>query len=281
MRRHARPVRALAAVVLVLALSVPVSSSQGGAAAGGESGSSDWRTVSVGGAHACGIRTNGRLYCWGSDADGRLGNGGGVVNTFTPTQVAGDVTDWSAVSAGGSHTCARRRTGQLYCWGNDTNGELGDGGANADQSTPTEVAGGVTTWAGVSAGGGHTCARRTSGRLFCWGSDSAGQLGDGPPNANAAAPLQVAGSLTTWASVSAGNLHTCGLRTSGRLFCWGSDQLGGLGNGAPNGATSAPAQVAGNVTTWASVAAGRFSTCGRRTSGRLFCWGWGHLRPAR
>ncbi len=239
-----------------------------------EAGSSDWRQVSAGGVHTCGIRRSGRLYCWGYDAVGQLGNGGANSDASTPVQVAGGGTNWASVSAGSVHTCARKTDGRLYCWGYDGNGRLGNGGANSDASTPVQVAGGASNWATVSAGDEHTCARKTNGRLFCWGKDVYGQLGNGGANADRTTPAQVAGGATNWASVSAGFNHTCARKTNGRLFCWGYDNNGQLGNGGANADRTTPAQVAGGATNWASVSAGGAHTCARKTNRRLFRWGW-------
>ncbi len=242
-------------------------------AAAPEAGSSDWRLVSAGISHTCGIRTSGRLYCWGSDANGQLGDGGGNDAKTTPTAVAGGGTDWVTVTTGWGHTCARRRTGRLYCWGNDDFGQLGDGSASTGTTTPNEVAGGRTDWAAVSAGYVHTCARRSSGRLFCWGYDGSSQLGDGGTTTSRDRPTQVAGNRTDWAAVSAGRWQTCALRTSRRLFCWGENVSGVLGNGGTPIEQSTPGEVVGGRTDWASVSTTAGHACARRTTGRLYCWG--------
>ncbi len=236
-----------------------------------ESGGSDWRQFAVGFSHTCGIRTTGRLYCWGDDLEGQLGDGGASTDRSTPGQVAGNITNWATVTAGRFHTCARRATGRLYCWGRGSEGQLGNPGGSL--STPVEVAGASTNWSTIVAGDFHTCGRRTTGRLYCWGFDSSGQLGDGGTNTNQNTPVEVAGGVTTWTSVSGGRNHTCGRRTTGRLYCWGLDSDGQLGDGGTNTDRGAPVEVAGGVTTWAAVAAGEVHTCGRRTTGRLYCWG--------
>lgn len=235
----------------------------------------DWLAVTVGDSHTCGLRMTGQLYCWGSDAHGKLGDGGTFRDRSTPVAVAGDITDWTSASAGGDHTCARRSTGRIYCWGSDSRGQVGDGGSNTDRSAPVLVAGGATNWGAVSTGLSHTCARKTTGRLYCWGNDLTGQLGNGGTNANATSPVPVAGSATTrWTLVAAGATHTCARRSNGRLFCWGSDAAGQLGDGGgPNSFESTPVQVAGRTTDWVAVAAGDFSTCARKSNGRLYCWG--------
>lgn len=237
-------------------------------------GATDWVGVSVSWSGACGRRASGRLYCWGNDSDGQVGDGGTNTDQQAPVRVAGGRTDWASVSAGYLHTCARTTSGRLFCWGSDNRGQLGNGGANTSSTAPVEVAGGATDWASVSTGYGHTCGRRTSGRVFCWGEDQQGQLGNDPALGDTTTPVEVSGGATDWSSVVAGGFHSCGIKTSGRLYCWGTDQYGQLGNGGPNTSRATPGQVAGASTTWAQVSASFDNTCARKASRRIYCWGW-------
>ena len=266
--------RRVALAILVLMVAVTGSPGPLADAAEPEGGSADWRSVSAGRNHTCGIRTSGRLYCWGEDIQGQLGNGPGP-GSDSPVEVVGNHTDWKVVSAGGNHTCARRATGRLYCWGSDSNGQVGDDGDNVAQTVPVQVFGNRIDWTNaISAGERHTCARRTTGRLYCWGDDGNGQVGNGGLPAEHDTPQQVFGNLTTWTAVSAGDFHTCARRSTGRLYCWGSDDPNGtLGNNATLASQGTPVQVFGNRTDWAAVSAGGDHTCARRTSGRIFCWG--------
>jgi alpha-tubulin suppressor-like RCC1 family protein len=271
---------ALSAALLVASLlaAVPSASGQDAApAAPAEVGTANWRQVSAGNVHACGIRTTGRMYCWGSDSFGRLGNGGTDANRTTPVQVAGNATNWSSVSVGWSHACALRTTGGLYCWGENGFGELGiNSSSTTFRNVPTAV-GTATDWVQVSAGEFHTCARKANHRLFCWGRDLTGEVGNGGTNDNAIlAPVQVAGRFTDWTAVSLGRNHSCGRRSinSGTLFCWGLNSLGELGNGGVGSTQPVPNQViAAPGTRWTAVSAGEFHTCGRQSTGRLYCWG--------
>lgn len=310
------------AALLMAAGQLPVLTLPGASYA---AGSSDWKQVSAGDRHTCGIRTSGRLYCWGSDEFGQLGDGGTDTSQPTPVEVAGGgkwvqvstgylhtcavrstgalycwgvdssgqlgdgsasttpvgapqlvagaVTDWRSVSAGESHTCALRKVGRLYCWGTDLNGQLGTGAARQDRAVPTQIAGRRTDWKQLSAGPHHTCALRTAGRAFCWGFNGGGQLGTGSTTGISGTPTEVAGGRTDWAALEAGSSHTCALRTSGRLFCWGDDSFGQLGDGAAGGTRGRPGQVIGGARDWARVAAGGLHTCAVKTSGRTYCWG--------
>ena len=233
----------------------------------------EWRSVGAGVNHTCAVARTRRLYCWGDNGDGQLGDASRPTESPYPVQVAGNATNWASVSGSLGQTCAVRTTGRLFCWGLDDRGQVGDGGENANRVVPARI-GGTDDWTSVSTGWNHTCARRSVGRLYCWGADGTGQLGDGGPGmVEQHRPVEVFGGVTSWRSVSVGTVHTCARRADGRLFCWGWDGDGELGDGTPNNNESAPVEVAGGITTWAAVDSGGDHTCARRTSGRAFCWG--------
>ncbi len=237
-------------------------------------GATDWATVTAGDQHTCAVKTTGRLYCWGWDGSGRLGNGGPNTPASTPVEVARDATDWATVDAGRAHGCATRTSGLLYCWGWDQFGQLGNGRPNRDRPVPVRVAGGATDWTAVGAGGfGHTCAVRANGRASCWGTDGNGRLGNGGTARRRYLPTEVAGRAANWAGVDAGHRHSCAVRTNGRLYCWGHDGRGQLGDGKPRADRTTPVQVHGGFANWASVSAGGSHTCAIKTTGRLYCWG--------
>lgn len=138
---------------------------------------------------------------------------------------------------------------------------------------------GQSAWRTVSAGGDHTCALRSDGTAYCWGSNRYGQLGvahndttcgsEGGKYGCAIAPQRVE-SAAKFASISAGQRHTCGITTSGEAFCWGANdlsQLGGFTSGGP-----ALSRVDGTLP-WTQISAGATHTCAVRSDGALFCWG--------
>ena len=135
-----------------------------------------------------------------------------------------------------SQFCGITDNGDLYCWGVNSFGALGNGAygnTNAPSSTPVDLGTGRTAVA-VSAGGSHTCAILDNGELKCWGWDSEGQLGDGGGSSNTWAPSSTAinlGTGRTAVAVSAGNQHTCAILDNGELKCWGWDYYGQLGDG--------------------------------------------------
>jgi hypothetical protein len=139
-------------------------------------------------------------------------------------------------------------------------------------SPTASPSGTVLTFASVSAGGNHTCGVTTSGAAYCWGWDFYGQLGNGSGDDDQLNPVPVSGGLS-FASVSAGSEHTCGVTTSGAAYCWGIGSGGQLGNGTP-GDRSTPVPVSGGHV-FASVSANTNHSCGVTTSGAAFCWGKG------
>jgi len=271
--------------ILVLALAVPVGGSSGAGASSTQApteaspapteGAGTWKQVSAGYYHTCGIRTSGRLYCFGQDNRGQLGDGGATANSAVPVEVAGNATDWKSVSAGSAVTCAIKTTGQLFCWGWDQYGQVGNGPVTGDQTAPVQV-GTATDWKSVSAGLGETvCGRRANKRIYCWGRDNNGQAGNGSTTFTDVTSPSAVGTNADWSSVSAGGYHVCGRRTNGRVYCWGDDQDGAVGDGGgvPGSDRSVPTQVSGNHADWTSASSGITHSCGRRSSGRLYCWG--------
>ncbi|MCW2784643.1 MAG: Alpha-tubulin suppressor [Marmoricola sp.] len=141
-----------------------------------------WATVSQGYGFSCATKVDGTAWCWGPSNGGELANGTTVNDSTTdalvPTKVGTD-TDWSSISTGGTgstgHACATKLTGEVWCWGENGHGQVGDG-TQVTRSTPVEV-GSDTDWTSVSVGGSHTCAVKTDGGVWCWGSNDGGQLG--------------------------------------------------------------------------------------------------------
>ncbi len=226
--------------------------------------------ISVGSEHACVILDDGRLYCWGQNTEGQLAQEdpwtGPGVNSAVPLPVAPGET-FVQVSTGQGHTCAIRADGTLWCWGRNTSGELGLGEGSAGQLRLPAQVGSSADWEHIAAGQGHTCGIR-SGELYCWGVNSAGQLGvalEGP----VFDPELVVGVVDP-ASVSVDTFHTCAIRIDGSLLCWGRNIEGQLGDGTID-AKDVPTPAL-PVDAWDLVSAGRFHTCGVR-QGAVLCTG--------
>ena len=186
--------------------------------------------LSGGAHHTCAVTSVGAVLCWGANFDGQLGDGT-TTDRLTPVAVSGLASGVVAVSAGLYHTCAVTSGGALTCWGNNANGQLGDGTTvPAYRPTPAPVTGLGIGVSAVAAGEGHTCALTTVGAVLCWGANANGQVGDGSTTERAT-PVPVSALVTAAKAITAGQWHTCALTVSGTVTCWGYNGSGGLGDG--------------------------------------------------
>jgi alpha-tubulin suppressor-like RCC1 family protein len=177
------------------------------------------------------------------------------------------MADIVTLSAGAGHTCYVNPRGAAFCWGGNTNGELGNG-TNKDSAEPSRVHGGLV-FVTMSAGFSHTCGVTASAAAFCWGENENGQLGSASDDGSSL-PVPVSGGFQ-FASVSAGFNHSCGLTTNGAVYCWGDNEYGQLGDGGKT-PSDRPVPVAGGLK-FSSVRAGVLFTCGLTNEGDAYCWG--------
>ena len=190
----------------------------------------------------------------------------------------GDCVDPNAVvqlAAGFEHTCARRMTGSVLCWGSNNAGQLGDGTTEA-RWVPGPV-GGLDDAVEIAAAGSYTCARRASGTVACWGWNRSGQLGDGNTT-QSKVPVEVVG-LFDAIGLATATHHACAVRASGTVVCWGANTQGGLGDGTTT-SSSTPVPVVGltdvvQVALGATVIRGGHS-CARTRDGGAVCWGYNY-----
>jgi alpha-tubulin suppressor-like RCC1 family protein len=209
-----------------------------------------WKTSSTGVLHTCAIGSDNTLWCWGYDASDQLGNGVSTSSQPSPAAVdiSGSIPDtWKAISVGINHSCAIGIDDTMWCWGSDVYGEVGNGSTNVNQASPVavDISGSIPdTWKNIAAGGYNSCAIGSDDLLYCWGYDGSGQLGNGN-EIDSYVPAPVHDESTayapTWNTIVAGggqdsiytdNPFTCGIKTDGTLWCWGSDLYGQLGNGS-------------------------------------------------
>lgn len=234
------------------------------------------RSLSVGDRHACVVEA-GTLLCWG---DNRSGQAGGAARFETePTLVEhDDQLAWLEVSAGGEHSCAIDEQRNLWCWGSNRFGQV-TGSGREDQ--PLTQVSALEDVVDVSAGRFHTCAITAVGELFCWGRNDRNELGlgddaplvDGPRSVEAGDD----GEVTRWASASAGAASTCALSYEGRLFCWGDNSHGQVGQGTTGDLVELPVEVDG---TYHRVAVGARHACALRATDAgtaVDCWGDGRV----
>jgi len=256
------------------------------------------KTVSIGYLHTCAILDDASLSCWGDNAIGQLGTGDTTDRT-TPTAISigsgqhmdlperdidGDGTlnifdthmkSYAITDAGASHTCAILDDDSLYCWGRNSEGQLGDG-TNTQRSAPVAVSlPSGRTAISVSAGNGlHTCAILDDASAYCWGYNNKGQLGDGTTTSSSTPVAVSLPSGRTASSVTAGYQHTCAFLDNASLYCWGDNTYGRLGDGTTTDSSTPVAVSLPSGRTATSVSAANYHTCAVLDDASAYCWGW-------
>ena len=188
--------------------------------------------VTAGAAHTCGVTAAGTAYCWGDNGFGQLGDGTTTSQSSPVLVQAPPGVRFAAVTGGVADTCGVTAAGIAYCWGRNLEGQLGDG-TTTNRLTPVLVqAPAGVSLAAVGAGDFHTCGVTATGAAYCWGANGSGQLGDGTNTTNRLTPVLVqAPAGVSFAAVTAGAVHTCGVTAAGTAYCWGRNVEGQLGDG--------------------------------------------------
>lgn len=285
-----------------------------------------YRMVSGGNGHTCGIAPDGRVWCWGDASMGQMGDGDSYTNTIVRPQPVpgisgavriasgydgscalirdGSVQCWGTVGRSNSrlrsrefkvlrapqrmplpepathlsfrvhHGCIVGVSGAVYCWGFNANGALGDG-STVDRMTPVRVKGLGERIVQVAAGYMHTCAIGESRRVYCWGWNGQGQLGNGPERPfeedRRFRPARVPG-LADIVQLAIAS-HTCALDSAGRVSCWGYNEFGGAGqDNRRYPAVTRPRPVALPEPAL-EIAPNEWGTCALGPSLKVYCWG--------
>lgn len=242
-------------------------------------------SVDAGDGHICATTTNGKAVCWGTNGSGRLGDNGSSQRNKPYTVVASGVLAGKTVTktaAGSSSTCAIA-SGKAYCWGDNTYGAIGD-----NSTTPSAVPVAVDD-SGVLAGKtlvdigialSTACALDTTGKVYCWGRNAAGEIGNNT-NIGSLIPLATDMSLVTggaFTSITAKHNNLCGIgAANSKVYCWGQNQFGATGRNTSSGQTLRPSEVTSSGflsgKTVTSITTGRYTACGI-ASGEGFCFGY-------
>jgi alpha-tubulin suppressor-like RCC1 family protein len=220
---------------------------------------------------ACAVTSAGAVVCWGDNSDGELGNGSSVAYSAVPVQVTGLTSGVTSVSVGILETCALTAGGGVVCWGNNSDGQLGNGSAVSFSNVPVQVTGLTSGVTSVAVGGDFACAVIAGGAVVCWGGNEFGELGDGSPS-DSSVPVAVMG-ITGATAVSAGNFTACA-NVAGALSCWGYGGDGELGDGLFSPSYSSVPVSVSSLSGVSSVAGNYQTTCAVAVSGDVLCWGY-------
>jgi alpha-tubulin suppressor-like RCC1 family protein len=231
--------------------------------------------LAAGDFYALALSRDGEVWAWGGNSLGQLGDGSAAPRRASPVQVRfPQLVQVVSMAAGGSFALALDSNGQLWGWGANGSGNLGDGSSESTRSTPGRVAFPAPTQvAAFAAGHSHALALSRNGEVWAWGDNGAGQLGTGS-NAGSRTPVQVvlpAG--TRLKAVAAGAGFSIGLDGDGTVWAWGGNNVGQLGT-AGTDSSSLPTHVAlpaGVVV--ASIVAGGDHVLALTTDGHVFAWG--------
>jgi alpha-tubulin suppressor-like RCC1 family protein len=224
--------------------------------------------VAAGAAHACAVLGDTTVRCWGRNADGQLGRGFMGPSSLRAEAVVG-LSQVRALAAGAAFTCALLADGTVRCWGQNAQGQLGDG-TTRSATVPLAVQG-VAGALALGAGASQACAVVAGGRAVCWGH----LAHEASAPATEAVGLVGVPTLTGASAVAVGQNFGCATRDDLTLVCWGANDRGQLATPEVTGAGH-PVMVTG-VAYPVAVAAGALHACALRRDGKVKCWGRSHL----
>lgn len=174
--------------------------------------------ISAGDGTACALTSSGGIKCWGGNPSGELGNNSTAIYSTIPVDVSGLTKGVNAIAVGDDFACALTSAGGVKCWGNNVDGQLGDGTHN-NRSAPVNVSGLMSGVIAITTGRNFACALTSSAGVKCWGDNSNGQLGNVSIK-NSPTPVDISGLSDQIKAISAGSNFTCAVTSSGRVKCW-------------------------------------------------------------
>lgn len=235
-------------------------------------GGTNWKQVGIGSGHAAAIKMDNTLWLWGENNYGQLGDNT-LVPKSSPIQTIAGGTNWKQVVCGQRFAGAIKTNGQLWMWGMNSSGQLGNNAAT-NLSSPVQTVSGGIGWKQLAVGQTYSAAIKTDGTLWLWGANASGQLGRNNTTA-VSSPVQTVAGGTNWKQVSTKYTTTAAIKTDGTLWVWGANTLGVLGNGVDVTNRSSPIQTIASGTNWKQVSVGGDHMGAIKTDGTLWLWGRG------
>ena len=237
--------------------------------------------------YVCAVALDGRVYCWGSNSNGKIGSGN-TSSALVPSAVkisgalVGKVIKQIEPSSAGNHSCVIASDDKAYCWGHNGFGQLGNNNTvNSLTPVAVDTAGVLAskTIKQIASGGISSCVIASDDKAYCWGSNNFGQLGNGNlKNSSTPTPVSTTGVLAgkTIKQITAGTEFTCAIASDDKAYCWGSNSSGQLGN---NSTINSGVPVAVNTSgvlagkTIKQISAGSSHTCAIASDDKAYCWG--------
>jgi len=228
----------------------------------------------AGGFHTCALTTH-QLWCWGHNGYGQVGDGFITTYRLTPVVASEQLENIESVGAGLFHTCGVVRGNNLKCWGDNAEGQIGNGKTTVmttiERYTPIDVNGLASGVSALAAGTWHTCALTIQGGVKCWGANTDGQLGEGSA-LKQLTPVEVAGVTTGVTAIASGAWYNCALLATGSVKCWGSNYWGQLGRGDTTDSYT-PTAISVLTSGVTAITTGYGHACALTSAGGVKCWG--------
>ncbi len=223
--------------------------------------------IACGEFHNLALKSDKKIRAWGNNTDGQLGDGTFRGGRDIPVLVK-DIDSVKAIAAGESFSIALKEGGKVFAWGDNTFGQLGDG-TLISRTFPEEVIG-LPKIVKIAAGGGFSLAIDCDGKVWSWGLNDFGQLGDGT-TVDKTVPVMVE-NLDKVVDIECGNSHALAIRADGTLFAWGRNDSGELGIGFFGDNSTVPVQVV-NISNVKAISGGGEHSLAITCDGKVFAWG--------
>ena len=219
--------------------------------------------------HSLGLDKNGRVWGWGHNYYGQLGDNS-ITSRCTPVSILGLNKTFCSIAGGQYHSLGIDNNGRVWGWGLNDQGQLGDNSVKL-RRTPVSILGLNKTFCSIDGGGSKSLGLDKYGRVWCWGSNFFGQLGDNSTT-NRCTPVSILGGNKTFCSIAGGYRHSLGLDKNGRVWGWGYNGRGQLGDNSITDRCT-PVSILGVNKTFCSIVGGYYHSLGLDKDGRV--WGWG------
>ncbi|CAM3454999.1 hypothetical protein FLLO111716_11600 [Flavobacterium longum] len=234
-------------------------------------GNATWENLALGDLFSIGLQTNGTLWGWGANFWGMLGLGEEIDGCAVPTQI-GTANDWIDIGVGSHHTLAKKANGNLWGWGFNIEGPLLSMPYDFVYEPIQVTSAAMHNWK-MLAGGTHSIAMKTNGKIYGWGTNIWGEIGSSDIDEVRVPMMQIGND--TWTMIDAAVYVSAGIKSDGTLWIWGSNQQGQLGLLGQDYYTVPTQLLPGN--NWVAVSVGDAHGLALNADHEL--WGWGHPGP--